>query len=318
MAPGSAEHAFSPRKIMKKEAIIALAVLGAPLALAQEAAPAASAAPAAPAAAPGQELLQQAEMTTQAFAELMQQVTDKASADRASKEVAEFILKLQAQDKALAEVDGMGPQVQGLFQKQVESMMPMLKQNCYGSQPMIDAVAPMVTIHHVTGPAPAPEATPAPAPEATPAPAPETTPAPQPAATPAPTADQLYGTLIDAYKDLTTVLKGVKDKATADAAAPEAEKAIARALAAYEQMNEEAQAAVEAKMEESVEMQELCDVLEPLADQGVYESEALATALEKIVSVEYDEPEEETEEEAPATGIPDIMQQMMPANQSAE
>ncbi|MDO5451089.1 MAG: hypothetical protein Q4F30_09385, partial [Akkermansia sp.] len=151
--------------------------------------------------------------------------------------------------------------------------------------------------------------------------APETTPAPQPAATPAPTADQLYGTLIDAYKDLTTVLKGVKDKATADAAAPEAEKAIARALAAYEQieqMNEEAQAAVEAKMEESVELQELCDVLEPLADQGVYESEALSTALEKIVSVEYDEPEEETEEEAPATGIPDIMQQMMPANQSAE
>lgn len=167
-----------------KTTIIALAAMASPL-MAQEAAPAAPAAPApapetqAPAVDQAEYAKYQAPLreTISCMTQLMETlkgVNSKESADAAAPKVKEILAnmeKLQAQAEGLATAPAeiqqklqaeFEPQIQGVIGSMGAVFIPLLTNQCYGSQALMDAMMPLLS-------APGPESAPAPAPESAPA-----------------------------------------------------------------------------------------------------------------------------------------------------
>ena len=146
-----------------KTTIIALAAMAAPLMMAQEAAPATPAAPAAetPAVdqaeyakyqAPARETIN----AMKQIIEVLQGVNSKETADAAAPKVKELIEKMntlkaaseglpepseaiQAQLKAEFETE-----LQGILQGMMGTFMPIAMNQCYGSEALMEALAPML------------------------------------------------------------------------------------------------------------------------------------------------------------------------------
>ena len=171
-----------------KTTIIALAAMASPL-MAQEAAPAAPAAPApapetqAPAVdqadyAKYQAPLRETINCMKQLLETLKGVNSKETADAAAPQVKEILAnmeKLQAQAEELSTAPvavqqklqaEFEPELQGIIGSMGGIFIPLLGNQCYGSQDLMDALMPLLS---APGPetAPAPEATPAP--EAAPA-----------------------------------------------------------------------------------------------------------------------------------------------------
>ena len=162
-----------------KTTIIALAAMASPL-MAQEAAPAAPVAPAPEAQAPTVDPAEYAKYQApfrgtidcmKQLLETLKGVNSKETADAAAPQVKEILVKWE---KLQAEAEGIltaPPAIQEKLQAEFEpetqevlSMMPgvfipLLGNQCYGSQDLMDALMPMLG----SG-APAPETAPAPAP----------------------------------------------------------------------------------------------------------------------------------------------------------
>lgn len=167
-----------------KTTIIALAAMASPL-MAQEAAPAAPAAPApapeaqAPAVDPAEYAKYEAPAreTLNCMKQLMDTlkgVNSKETADEAAPKVKELMATAEElhkqseslpepseaiQNKLKEEFEG---ELQGIIGSMMGTFLPLLSNQCYGSQALMEALAPLLSV-------PAPEDEPTPAPEATPA-----------------------------------------------------------------------------------------------------------------------------------------------------
>lgn len=165
-----------------KTTIIALAAMASPL-MAQEAAPAAPVAPAPEAQAPAVDPAEYAKYEAPARETLncMKQLMDtlkgvnsKETADEAAPKVKELMATAEElhkqseslpepseaiQNKLKEEFEG---ELQGIIGSMMGTFLPLLSNQCYGSQALMEALAPLLSV-------PAPEDEPTPAPEATPA-----------------------------------------------------------------------------------------------------------------------------------------------------
>lgn len=288
-----------------------------------------------------QSIINQMQATTNALVDVLQGVSDKAGADAAAREVGELVVQL----KLLNDLAGYAPdyaaQIESMRMAQVNALMPMLMNTnpCYGSEAMLKALAPVVTIRSaqqletaqpVQQPQPQADAQPQPQPQPEVQPQPEAQqPAPaedtQPEESPA---QQLADAILDGYKELTTILKGVQDQDSADAAAPYAAQVIAGILPLYDEAEEtEGLAdAVGVQIAQTQEISDLADLIENLlqAEPALYGSQALSNALALIVTIEeetedeeaeqqQDEQPQEQEEPAPAA-MPRPAQQTLPAS----
>ena len=268
-----------------KTSFLLAAVLGCPLAFAQQ--PAAPQQQQQPTVSAAQSIINQMNIATRALADVLQGVNDKASADAAAREVGELIVQI----KLLNDLAGYAPEhaqsIEAMRMAQVNALMPMLMNTtpCYGSEAMLKALAPVVTVKPAKQVQPQPEVQ------------------PQPQVQPESPSQQLAEAILEGYKDLTTVLKGVHDKATADAAAPYAAQVIATILPLYDEAEgtEGMADVVGVQIAQTQEISDLADLIENLlqAETPLYGSEALSKALAEIVTVE-EAPEEEEQEAEPA------------------
>ena len=271
----------------------------------------------APASA-AQSIINQMGITTNALVDVLQGVTDKATADAAAREVGEIIVQLKLLNDLAGYAPDFAQDIEAMRQAQVNALMPMLMNTnpCYGSEAMLKALAPVVTIRHAQ-----PEEQPQPEPQPQPAAQPEPQPEPQPqvqqqsAPQPRPeavnpqnnAAQQTAQAILEGYRNLAAVLESVHDKASADAAAPQAEQVIATILPLYDlaENSEELADFVGVQIAQTEEIDTLSDILESLlqAEPALYGSEALSNTLAQIVSVEEiaeETPQPEEEQAAPA------------------
>lgn len=284
-----------------------------------------------------QSIINQMGITTNALVDVLQGVTDKASADAAAREVGEIIVQL----KLLNDLAGYAPDfeqdIEAMRQAQVNALMPMLMNTnpCYGSEAMLKALAPVVTIHQgqlTEQPAPQAQQEPQPQPqpevqqpEPQPQPQPEVQqpePQPQPQAVNPQNnaAQQTADAILAGYRNLATVLEGVHDLASANAAAPQAEQVIATILPLYDlaENSDELADFVGVQIAQTEEINTLSDILETLlqAEPALYGSEALSNTLAKIVTVEEIQEEAQPAEEQPAAepqAQPEAQPQAAPA-----
>ena len=284
-----------------------------------------------------QSIINQMGITTNALVDVLQGVTDKASADAAAREVGEIIVQL----KLLNDLAGYAPDfvqdIEAMRQAQVNALMPMLMNTnpCYGSEAMLKALAPVVTIHQgQLTEQPAPQAQPEPQPqpevqqpESQQQPQPEVQqpePQPQPQAVNPQNnaAQQTADAILEGYRNLATVLEGVHDLASANAAAPQAEQVIATILPLYDlaENSDELADFVGVQIAQTEEINTLSDILEALlqAEPALYGSEALSNTLAKIVTVEeiQEEAQPQPAEEQPAAepqAQPEVQPQAAPA-----
>lgn len=270
-----------------------------------------------------QSIINQMGITTNALVDVLQGVTDKASADAAAREVGEIIVQL----KLLNDLAGYAPDfvqdIEAMRQAQVNALMPMLMNTnpCYGSEAMLKALAPVVTIHQgqlTEQPAPQAQPEPQPQPEVQ---QPEPQPQPQAVNPQNNAAQQTADAILEGYRNLATVLEGVHDLASANAAAPQAEQVIATILPLYDlaENSDELADFVGVQIAQTEEINTLSDILEDLlqAEPALYGSEALSNTLAKIVTVE--EIQEETQpqpaEEQPAAepqAQPEVQPEVQP------
>lgn len=326
---------------MKTQTILTLTALACMPAIAQQPVqpqPAQQQQKQAPASA-AQSIINQMGITTNALVDVLQGVTDKASADAAAREVGEIIVQL----KLLNDLAGYAPDfeqdIEAMRQAQVNALMPMLMNTnpCYGSEAMLKALAPVVTIHQgQLTEQPAPQAQPEPQPEPQPEvqqPEPQPQPQPevqQPESQPQPqavnpqnnAAQQTADAILEGYRNLATVLEGVHDLASANAAAPQAEQVIATILPLYDlaENSDELADFVGVQIAQTEEINTLSDILEALlqAEPALYGSEALSNTLAKIVTVEeiQEEAQPQPAEEQPAAepqAQPEVQPQAAPA-----
>ena len=287
---------------MKTQTIMTLAALACMPALAQQ--------PVQPQPAPqpqqqrtpasaAQSIINQMGITTNALVDVLQGVTDKATADAAAREVGEIIVQLKLLNDLAGYAPDFAQDIEAMRQAQVNALMPMLMNTnpCYGSEAMLKALAPVVTIRQAQ-----PEEQPAAQPEPQPQPEPQVQqpePQPQPLAVNPQNnaAQQTAAAILEGYRNLAAVLEGVHDKASADAAAPQAAQVIATILPLYDQAENSDELAdfVGVQIAQTEEIDTLSDILENLlqAEPALYGSEALSATLANIVTVE------EIQEEAP-------------------
>lgn len=271
-----------------------------------------------------QSIINQMGITTNALVDVLQGVTDKASADAAAREVGEIIVQL----KLLNDLAGYAPDfvqdIEAMRQAQVNALMPMLMNTnpCYGSEAMLKALAPVVTIHHgQLTEQPAPQAQPEPQPQPQPeVQQPEPQPQPQAVNPQNNAAQQTADAILAGYRNLATVLEGVHDLASANAAAPQAEQVIATILPLYDlaENSDELADFVGVQIAQTEEINTLSDILEALlqAEPALYGSEALSNTLAKIVTVEEIQEEAQPAEEQPAAepqAQPEAQPQAAPA-----
>ena len=258
-----------------------------------------------------QSIINQMGITTNALVDVLQGVTDKASADAAAREVGEIIVQL----KLLNDLAGYAPDfvqdIEAMRQAQVNALMPMLMNTnpCYGSEAMLKALAPVVTIHQG-------QLTEQPAPQAQPEPQPQ----PQAVNPQNNAAQQTADAILEGYRNLATVLEGVHDLASANAAAPQAEQVIATILPLYDlaENSDELADFVGVQIAQTEEINTLSDILEALlqAEPALYGSEALSNTLAKIVTVEEIQEEAQPAEEQPDAepqAQPEVQPQAAPA-----
>ena len=269
-----------------------------------------------------QSIINQMGITTNALVDVLQGVTDKASADAAAREVGEIIVQL----KLLNDLAGYAPDfeqdIEAMRQAQVNALMPMLMNTnpCYGSEAMLKALAPVVTIHQgqlTEQPAPQAQPEPQPQPEVQ---QPEPQPQPQAVNPQNNAAQQTADAILEGYRNLATVLEGVHDLASANAAAPQAEQVIATILPLYDlaENSDELADFVGVQIAQTEEINTLSDILETLlqAEPALYGSEALSNTLAKIVTVEEIQEEAQPAEEQPAAepqAQPEAQPQAAPA-----
>lgn len=269
-----------------------------------------------------QSIINQMGITTNALVDVLQGVTDKASADAAAREVGEIIVQL----KLLNDLAGYAPDfvqdIEAMRQAQVNALMPMLMNTnpCYGSEAMLKALAPVVTIHQgqlTEQPAPQAQPEPQPQPEVQ---QPEPQPQPQAVNPQNNAAQQTADAILAGYRNLATVLEGVHDLASANAAAPQAEQVIATILPLYDlaENSDELADFVGVQIAQTEEINTLSDILEALlqAEPALYGSEALSNTLAKIVTVEEIQEEAQPAEEQPAAepqAQPEVQPQAAPA-----
>lgn len=269
-----------------------------------------------------QSIINQMGITTNALVDVLQGVTDKASADAAAREVGEIIVQL----KLLNDLAGYAPDfeqdIEAMRQAQVNALMPMLMNTnpCYGSEAMLKALAPVVTIHQgqlTEQPAPQAQPEPQPQPEVQ---QPEPQPQPQAVNPQNNAAQQTADAILEGYRNLATVLEGVHDLASANAAAPQAEQVIATILPLYDlaENSDELADFVGVQIAQTEEINTLSDILEALlqAEPALYGSEALSNTLAKIVTVEEIQEEAQPAEEQPAAephAQPEAQPQAAPA-----
>lgn len=271
-----------------------------------------------------QSIINQMGITTNALVDVLQGVTDKASADAAAREVGEIIVQL----KLLNDLAGYAPDfeqdIEAMRQAQVNALMPMLMNTnpCYGSEAMLKALAPVVTIHQgQLTEQPAPQAQPEPQPQPQPeVQQPEPQPQPQAVNPQNNAAQQTADAILEGYRNLATVLEGVHDLASANAAAPQAEQVIATILPLYDlaENSDELADFVGVQIAQTEEINTLSDILEALlqAEPALYGSEALSNTLAKIVTVEEIQEEAQPAEEQPAAepqAQPEVQPQAAPA-----
>ena len=271
-----------------------------------------------------QSIINQMGITTNALVDVLQGVTDKASADAAAREVGEIIVQL----KLLNDLAGYAPDfeqdIEAMRQAQVNALMPMLMNTnpCYGSEAMLKALAPVVTIHQgQLTEQPAPQAQPEPQPQPQPeVQQPEPQPQPQAVNPQNNAAQQTADAILAGYRNLATVLEGVHDLASANAAAPQAEQVIATILPLYDlaENSDELADFVGVQIAQTEEINTLSDILETLlqAEPALYGSEALSNTLAKIVTVEEIQEEAQPAEEQPAAepqAQPEAQPQAAPA-----
>lgn len=271
-----------------------------------------------------QSIINQMGITTNALVDVLQGVTDKASADAAAREVGEIIVQL----KLLNDLAGYAPDfvqdIEAMRQAQVNALMPMLMNTnpCYGSEAMLKALAPVVTIHQgQLTEQPAPQAQPEPQPQPQPeVQQPEPQPQPQAVNPQNNAAQQTADAILAGYRNLATVLEGVHDLASANAAAPQAEQVIATILPLYDlaENSDELADFVGVQIAQTEEINTLSDILEALlqAEPALYGSEALSNTLAKIVTVEEIQEEAQPAEEQPAAepqAQPEAQPQAAPA-----
>ena len=103
----------------------------------------------APASA-AQSIINQMGITTNALVDVLQGVTDKATADAAAREVGEIIVQLKLLNDLAGYAPDFAQDIEAMRQAQVNALMPMLMNTnpCYGSEAMLKALAPVVTIRH--------------------------------------------------------------------------------------------------------------------------------------------------------------------------
>ena len=255
-------------------------------------------------ASAAQSIINQMGITTNALVDVLQGVTDKATADAAAREVGEIIVQLKLLNDLAGYAPDFAQDIEAMRQAQVNALMPMLMNTnpCYGSEAMLKALAPVVTIRQAQ---PEQQAQPEPVvqqPEPQPQPEPavqQPQPAPQPQAVNPQNnaAQQTAAAILEGYRNLAAVLEGVHDKASADAAAPQAAQVIATILPLYDQAENSDELAdfVGVQIAQTEEIDTLSDILENLlqAEPALYGSEALSATLANIVTVE------EIQEEAP-------------------
>ncbi len=257
----------------------------------------------APASA-AQSIINQMGITTNALVDVLQGVTDKATADAAAREVGEIIVQLKLLNDLAGYAPDFAQDIEAMRQAQVNALMPMLMNTnpCYGSEAMLKALAPVVTIRQAQPEEQAqsePQPQPEPQPEVQQQPEPQPQPmVQQPAPQPQPeavnpqnnAAQQTAAAILEGYRDLAAVLEGVHDKASADAAAPQAEQVIATILPLYDlaENSDELADFVGVQIAQTEEIDTLSDILESLlqAEPALYGSEALSNTLAQIVSVE--------------------------------
>ena len=302
---------------MKTHTILTLAALACMPAIAQQPAPQPQQ-QSTPASA-AQSIINQMGITTNALVDVLQGVTDKATADAAAREVGEIIVQLKLLNDLAGYAPDFAQDIEAMRQAQVNALMPMLMNTnpCYGSEAMLKALAPVVTIRQAQ---PEQQAQPEPVvqqPEPQPQPQPvvqQPQPAPQPQAINPQNnaAQQTAAAILEGYRNLAAVLEGVHDKASADAAAPQAAQVIATILPLYDQAENSDELAdfVGVQIAQTEEINTLSDILENLleAEPALYGSEALSATLANIVTVE------EIQEEAPQQPVEE---QPAPAPQPA-
>ena len=293
--------------VMKTQTILTLAALACMPAIAQQ--PAQQPQQQSTPASAAQSIINQMGITTNALVDVLQGVTDKATADAAAREVGEIIVQLKLLNDLAGYAPDFAQDIEAMRQAQVNALMPMLMNTnpCYGSEAMLKALAPVVTIRQAQ---PEQQAQPEPQPEPVvqqpePQPQPEPVMQQQPAPQPQPqavnpqnnAAQQTAAAILEGYRNLAAVLEGVHDKASADAAAPQAAQVIATILPLYDQAENSDELAdfVGVQIAQTEEIDTLSDILENLlqAEPALYGSEALSATLANIVTVE------EIQEEAP-------------------
>lgn len=295
--------------VMKTQTIITLAALACMPAIAQQ--PAQQPQQQRTPASAAQSIINQMGITTNALVDVLQGVTDKATADAAAREVGEIIVQLKLLNDLAGYAPDFAQDIEAMRQAQVNALMPMLMNTnpCYGSEAMLKALAPVVTIRQAQQ-----EEQPAAQPEPQPEPVVQQQPAPQPqpqAVNPQNNAaQQTAAAILEGYRNLAAVLEGVHDKASADAAAPQAAQVIATILPLYDQAENSDELAdfVGVQIAQTEEIDTLSDILENLlqAEPALYGSEALSATLANIVTVE------EIQEEAPQQPV---VEQPAPAAQ---
>ena len=305
---------------MKTQTFLTLAALACMPAIAQQPAPQPQQ-QRTPASA-AQSIINQMGITTNALVDVLQGVTDKATADAAAREVGEIIVQLKLLNDLAGYAPDFAQDIEAMRQAQVNALMPMLMNTnpCYGSEAMLKALAPVVTIRQAQ-----PEEQPAAQPEPQPQPEPQVQqlePQPQPLAVNPQNnaAQQTAAAILEGYRNLAAVLEGVHDKASADAAAPQAAQVIATILPLYDQAENSDELAdfVGVRIAQTEEINTLSDILENLleAEPALYGSEALSATLANIVTVEeiQEEAPQQPVEEQPA---PVVQPQPVPAPQPA-
>ena len=328
---------------MKTQTIMTLAALASMPAIAQQ--------PVQPQPAPqpqqqrtpasaAQSIINQMGITTNALVDVLQGVTDKATADAAAREVGEIIVQLKLLNDLAGYAPDFAQDIEAMRQAQVNALMPMLMNTnpCYGSEAMLKALAPVVTIRQAQPEEqaqPEPQPQPAAQPEPQPEPQVQQQPEPQPVVQqPAPqprpeavnpqnnAAQQTAQAILEGYRNLAAVLQGIHDKASADAAAPQAEQVIATILPLYDlaENSEELADFVGVQIAQTEEIDTLSDILESLlqAEPALYGSEALSNTLAQIVSVEEiaeetPQPEEEQAAAQPQPAPAPAVQPQAPA-----
>ena len=327
---------------MKTQTILTLAALACVPAIAQQ--------PVQPQPAPqpqqqrtpasaAQSIINQMGITTNALVDVLQGVTDKATADAAAREVGEIIVQLKLLNDLAGYAPDFAQDIEAMRQAQVNALMPMLMNTnpCYGSEAMLKALAPVVTIRQAQQEE---QAQPEPVvQQPTPQPQPEPQVQQQPAPQPQPqavnpqnnAAQQTAAAILEGYRNLAAVLESVHDQASADAAAPQAVQVIASILPLYDlaENSDELADFVGVQIAQTEEINTLSDILENLlqAEPALYGSEALSNALADIVTVEEiqeEAPQQPVEEQPapaaqpqPAPAPQPAVQQLEPAPQPA-